>query len=206
MASLTIVIGVFSQKFGSGKKPILLVKMDADCLGGGELKGILRHPLLADNSWQQMTPRDEFSDLWMETCTGLSMNRVVVRRPTACDFLVYSTRKEPSLNLLMLLRVLAIAWNPFWITKGDSLLRGRSSLDDSTTRNHGQLLLVLQKCSLLESVSESWSLFHNLLFLFEGAMLCLFMIRYTLSPPATESNKGMHTSGNSSKRAPGLKT
>ena len=112
MASLTIVIGVFSQKFGSGKNPILLVKMDADCLGGGELKGILRHPLLADNSWQQMTPRDEFSDLWMETCTGLSMNRVVVRRPTACDFLVYSTRKEPSLNLLMLLRVLAIAGIP----------------------------------------------------------------------------------------------
>ena len=37
-------------------------------------------------------------------------------------------------------------------------------------------------------------------------MLCLLMIRYALFPPATESNKGMHTSGNSSKRAPGLKT
>ena len=32
------------------------------------------------------------------------------------------------------------------------------------------------------------------------------MIHYVLAPPATESNKGMHTSGNSSKCAPGLKT
>ena len=154
--------------------------MDADRLGGGELKGVLRHPLLVDNSRQQMTSRDEFSDLWMETCTGLSTNRVVVRRPTACDFLAYSTRNEPTLNLLMLLRVPAITWNPFWITKGDSLLRGRSSLDDSTTRNHGQLLLVLQKHSLLESMSESWSLFHNLLFLFEGVYVYLWFV--TLCP------------------------
>ena len=116
------------------------------------------------------------------------------------------TRKDPSLNLLMLLRVPATAWNHFWTAKGDSLLSGRSSLNDSTTRNLGQLLLVLQKDSLSESASKSWSLSRNLLFLFEGAMLCLLMIRYTLSAPATESNKGMHTRGNSSKCAPGLKT
>ena len=44
-----------------------------------------------------------------------------------------------------------------WTAKGDSLLGGMSSLDDSTTRNLGQLLLVLQKRSLSESMSESWS-------------------------------------------------
>ena len=44
-----------------------------------------------------------------------------------------------------------------WTAKGDSLLGGRSSLDDSTARNLGQLLLVLQKRSLSESLSESWS-------------------------------------------------
>ena len=31
------------------------------------------------------------------------------------------------------------------------------------------------------------------------------MFRYVLSPPATESNKGMHTSGNFSKCPPGLR-
>ena len=43
-------------------------------------------------------------------------------------------------------------------------------------------------------MSESWSLSHNLLFLFVGAMLCFLMIHYALSPPAPKSNKGMHTS------------
>ena len=112
---------------------------------------------MPDNSRQRMTPSDEFSALWMETRIGLSTNRVVLRRPIACNFLAHSSRKEPYLNLLRLLRVPAIAWKPFWIANGDSLLGGKSSLDDSTTRNLGQLLLVLQKRSLLESVSESGS-------------------------------------------------
>ena len=99
--------------------------------------------VMPDSSRQRMTPRGEFNALWMETRTGLSTNRVVLRRPIACDFLAHSTgctRKDPSLNLLMHLRVPATAWNPFWTAKGDSLFSGRSSLDDSTTRNHGQLL------------------------------------------------------------------
>ena len=151
--------------------------------------------VMLDSSRQRMTPRDEFNALWMETCIGLSMNRMVLRRPVACNFLAHSTRKDPSFNLLMLLKVQATAWNPFWTAMGNSLLSGRSSLDNSTTRNLGQLLLVLQKRLLSEYVSESWSLSRNLLFLFEGAMLCLLMIHYALSLPATESNKGMRTSG-----------
>ena len=140
-------------------------------------------------------PRDALNALWMETRTGLSTNRVVLRRPIACDFLAHSTRKDPALNLLMLLRVPATAWNPFWTAKGDSLLRGRSSLDDSTTRNLGQLLQELYERSLSESVSESWPLSRNLLFLFVSTKLFFLMIHYVLSPPATESYKGMHTSG-----------
>ena len=91
--------------------------------------------VMPDSSRQRMTPRHEFSALWMETRIGLSTNRVVLRRPIACDFLAHSNRKDSSLNLLMLLRVPATAWNPFWTAKGDSLLSGRSSLDDSTTRD-----------------------------------------------------------------------
>ena len=68
--------------------------------------------VMPDSSRQRMTPRDEFNALWMETRTGLSTNRVVLRRPIACDFLAHSTRKDPSLNLSMLLRVPATAWNP----------------------------------------------------------------------------------------------
>ena len=119
---------------------------------------------------------------------------MVLRRPTACGFLAYSTRKEPSLNLLVLFRVPAIARNPFWITKGKSLLSGRSSLDDSTTRNLGQFVLVFVKHSMSESVSVSWSLSLRRLLECLGAMLCLLMIRHALSPPVTESNKGMHRS------------
>ena len=95
--------------------------------------------VMPDSSRQRMTPRDEFNALCMETHTGLSTNQVVLRRPIACDFLACSTRKDRSLNLLILLRVPATAWKPFWTAKGNSLLSGRSSFDDSTTRNLGQL-------------------------------------------------------------------
>ena len=41
-ASLTTFIGVFPRKMlGSGEKNVLLVKVDADCLGGGELEAVL---------------------------------------------------------------------------------------------------------------------------------------------------------------------
>ena len=96
--------------------------------------------IMLDSSRQRMMPHDKFNALWMETCTGLSTNWAVLRRPITCDFLAHSTRKDPSLNLLMLLRVPATTWKPFWTAKGDSLLSGRSSLDDSMTRNRGQLL------------------------------------------------------------------
>ena len=97
--------------------------------------------VMPDSSQQRMTPRDTFNALWMETRTGLSTNQVVLRRPIACNFLAHSTRKDPSLNHLMLLRVLATTSNPGLLhSKGHSLLSGGSSLDDSTTRNLGQLL------------------------------------------------------------------
>ena len=159
----------------------------------------------------QLTAADD-TTWWVQrfvdgnTYWSINESSGILRRPIACDFLAHSIRKDPSLNLLMLLRVPATAWNPFWTAKGDSVLSGRSSLDDSTTRNLGLLLIVFQKRSLSESVSKSWSLSRNLLFVCEDAMLCLLMIRYALSPPATESNKGMHTSGNSSKCAQGLET
>ena len=141
---------------------------------------------------QWMTPRDEFSALWIETRMGRSKNWVVLRRPITCSFLAHSTRKDPSLNLSMLLRVPATAWNPFWMAKGDNLLRGRLTLADSTTRNLGQLAVVSRKLSFSESVSVSWLLSLNRLCLFLGAVLWLLMIHYTLSPHATESNKGTH--------------
>ena len=112
-----------------------------------------------------MMPRDKFSPLWMETRTRQSTNRVVFRRPIACSVLVHSTRKVPSLNFLMLLRVLVIALNLFWIAKGDSLLSGRLSLYSSMTRNLGQFAFVSVKHSISESVSICWlSLSLNLLF------------------------------------------
>ena len=104
--------------------------------------------------------------------------------------------QEPPFNFLILLRAPAIAWNPFWITNGDSLPSGRSSVDDSTTRNLAQFVLVLQKRSLSESVSESVSfpiVVFFFFFFFGAVMFRLF--RYALSPPTTESNKAMYTSG-----------
>ena len=55
------------------------------------------------------------------------INLFVQSRFWAWALLPHSTRKDPSLNLLMLLGVPATAWKPFWIAKGDSLLSGRSS-------------------------------------------------------------------------------
>ena len=69
-----------------------------------------------------------------------SVNKSVRSRFWAWALLPHSTRKDQSLNLLMLFRVPATTWKPFWTANGDSLLNGRSSLDDSTTRNLGQLL------------------------------------------------------------------
>ena len=44
---MTTFKGVFPRRIlGSGEKNILLVKVDADRLGGGELKAVLRLPLL----------------------------------------------------------------------------------------------------------------------------------------------------------------
>ena len=113
-----------------------------------------------------------------------------MRRPIACGFLAHSIRKEPPLNCLILLKVPAIAWNPFWIGKCERLLSGRPSLDDSTTRNLAHFVLVFVKHSLSESVSVSWWLFECVC-----AIQCILMISYALFPPAAESNRGMHTSG-----------
>ena len=55
-------------------------------------------------------------------------------------------------NLLVLLRVPAVAWKPFCTAKGDSLLSGFSSLADVRTIYLRQLSLVMNK-----SVSESES-------------------------------------------------
>ena len=56
-ASLTTFIGVFPRRMlGSGKKNVLLMKVDADCLGGGKHKDILRHPLLDAVNTQLHSP------------------------------------------------------------------------------------------------------------------------------------------------------
>ena len=96
--------------------------------------------VMSARSRHLITPQEEFRVLWIETLTGLLINLFVRSRFWAWALLPHSTRKDPSLNLLMLLRVPATAWKPFWTANGDSLLSGRSSLDDSTTRNLGQLL------------------------------------------------------------------
>ena len=100
--------------------------------------------------------------LCTETCTGRSTKLTVLSRFSAWVFLKHSTRKDPSLNLLVLLRVLAIAWKPFYTAKGDSLLNGRSSLADLTTINLGQLSFV-RKSLLAVSESESSSVLVLLL-------------------------------------------
>ena len=58
-ASLTTFFRRFSQKDVRvwGEKTVLLVKVNADGLGGGELKTVLRHPLLDAVSTQLHSPR-----------------------------------------------------------------------------------------------------------------------------------------------------
>ena len=84
-----------------------------------------------------ITLREEFMVLWIETLTGMSINRFVWSRFWAWVLLPHSTKKEPSLSLSMLFRVPAIAWKSFWIAKGDNFCRGRSSFADSTIKNLG---------------------------------------------------------------------
>ena len=46
-ASLTSFIGVFPRRMlGSGKNNSTVGEVDADCLGGGELRSVLKHPVL----------------------------------------------------------------------------------------------------------------------------------------------------------------
>ena len=90
----------------------------------------------------------------------ISTNVTVFNRFSAWALLEHSTRKDPSLNLLVLLRVLAIAWKRFCIAKGDSLLRGSYSLADDRKTNLGQLSFI-KKGSLTESESTpSFGLFR----------------------------------------------
>ena len=108
-----VLVGAFSVSFFT----ITLWTSTTPCSCSSVLISI---SIMPDSSRQQMTPRDEFNALWMETCIGLSTNQVVLRRPITCDFLAYSAKKDPSLNLLMLLRVPATTWKPFWTAKGNS--------------------------------------------------------------------------------------
>ena len=160
---------------------------------------------MSTRSWHLITSWEEFRVLWSETLTGLSTKWFVWSRFWAWALLPHSTKKEPSVSLLILFRLLAITWKPFWIAKGDSFCKGRSSFADLTIINFGHFFFSLfEKISFSESVSVSSS--HPLfMYLCFDAMLCSIMICYILSPPTTESNKGMHTSRNSSKCAPGLK-
>ena len=75
--------------------------------------------------------------------TGRFTNFTVFNRLVACVFRAHSARKGPSLNLFILFRVPAIAWTPFCIAKGDSLLRDDSSLAEVITKYLGQLSLLM---------------------------------------------------------------
>ena len=132
---------------------------------------------MSDSSRHLITPRDEFSVLCTETCTGRSTKLTVFSRFSALILLEHSTRKDPSLQLLVLFRVTAIAWNPFCTAKGDSLLNFFSSLAYLTTMNLGQLSFV-RKSSLSDSESESESglvlLFYFIFLLFGKAKGAIF--------------------------------
>ena len=81
--------------------------------------------LVIDDSWLSpfiITLSEEFKVLWTETLTSLSINRFVRSRFWAWALLPHSTKKEPSLSLLMFFRVPAMAWKPFWTAKRDNLL------------------------------------------------------------------------------------
>ena len=101
-----VLVGTFSVSFFT----VTLWTSTTPCSCSSILISI---SVMPDSSRQWMSPLDEFNALWMETCTGLSTNQVVLRRPIACDFLAHSTRKVPSLNLLILLSVPATTWKPF---------------------------------------------------------------------------------------------
>ena len=111
---------------------------------------------LGAQNWHLITRRNEFSVLCTETCTDRSAKLTVFSRFSAWVFHEHSTRKDQSFNLLVLLRVPAIAWKPFCTAKGDSLLKGCSSLANLTTMNLGQLSFVRKiSSSDFESESES---------------------------------------------------
>ena len=90
-----------------------------------------------------------------ETFTGPSTDFTVSKRFVACAFRPHSSTKEPSLSLLMLFRVPAIAWKPFCKAKGDSLLRSDSftCYRQVITKYLGQLSSFMYS-SLPESESE----------------------------------------------------
>ena len=69
-----VLVGTFSVSFFT----VTLWTSTTPCSCSSVLISI---SVMPDSSRQRMTPRDEFSALWMETRTGLSTNRVVLRRP-----------------------------------------------------------------------------------------------------------------------------
>ena len=127
----------------------------------------------------------------METRVGLSTNRVVLRRPIACDFLAHSTRKVPSLNLSMLLRVPATAWNP----SGQQRATVYSVEGRHSTTPRPETLASYMSCRSVRYPTPCPNLGRcPVIFCFCLWVPCFLMIHYALSPPATESNKGMNTS------------
>ena len=132
----------------------------------------------------------------------MSINLFVRSRFWAWALLPHSTKKEPSLSLLMFFRVPAMA--PSELQKGITFAEREIFIRRLGYQKPGPVCFTFHE-HLIVGICIRVVIQYSFLDWCFVAIVCCVMFHYVLSPPATESNKGMHTSRNSSKCAPGLK-
>lgn len=116
--------------------------------------------LASSISWRsvvQMTPLQLFRWGWGKVHIG-TPTELLQRKLSAWDFLENWTKIWPEHNFLTSWTATVIPEIPFWIAKGDNLVRGESGVTDSRIINLGQLFVLggyINAVSVTSSESQS---------------------------------------------------
>ena len=149
---------------------------------------------ISESSWHLITRLEEFSVRRTEMCTWLTAKVTVLIRFSACVLLEHTTRKGPSLNLLVLLRILAICLEALLHLEGGPL----DQRIFPTRRIHNDKYRPVIVCHERKSLSEfksEWSpclvrfLFLFFDFWFFNLLLLLLLWK---AEEATYDLKGYH--------------
>ena len=159
---------------------------------------IISSSLTPSKSLDRMTPLEELRDVCALTLIGILHLTFDFRRHLEWC-LLHSSSKRPLLILFTLFSSPAKHWSAFWIANGDKEFNAHS-LTGSIIKNLGQLSLDILEIFLwiphltLRNPKLRYGLVyesHLVVFLYFWGHVKVSLKSSTMSPPATESNKGI---------------